>query len=90
MSQAYATTTVIEPVSESGDLQGSKDLVAAVQTCHASPERAKPASTHQVKPWLDTSGGSSLARGRRLSELRAYHRRFSHRSSSEMGSEMVQ
>ena len=56
MSQAYATTTVIEPLSGAGGLQGSKDLVAAVQTCHASPERAKPASIHQVKPWLYTSG----------------------------------
>jgi len=47
----------------SGDRQGSKDLVAAVQTCHASPERAKPASIHQVKPWL-AQCAPQAARGR--------------------------
>jgi hypothetical protein len=45
MSQPYATTTVIEPLSGAGDLQGSKDLVAAVQTCHAQNRPGAAVST---------------------------------------------
>jgi len=72
----------------SGDRQGSKDLVAAVQTCHAEPERAKPASIHQVKPCSHNgllSGASRPAFGDCV-----LSQTLLSQSSSETGSEMVQ
>jgi hypothetical protein len=130
MSQPYATTTVIEPLSGAATSKVQKIWLLQCRPAMLKTDRAPPcrrngqsprgrdrhvidfnrltAGSHgPVAPPRKPGAGEAsehppgkavavhkrLLKWReadRLSALRAYHRRFSHRSSSETGSEMVQ